>query len=330
MPNPSQLQEVFKALVGNGLDFFERATKELSAEQKFSIAHFATGLELLLKARLFHEHWTLIAVEPHCSAWSTVKDGTVRTLQASDLCAAITTTTGTALTHESRAFKAIFDHRNRVLHWAPTDDLASTVAEQCLAWYHLRALLTGSWKDAFAPFRVRIDKVERQLRAHRTYLEVRFRLIEPTLRGPESSGLLLACPACEFRAGVVDGGAGRVQPFECRVCGYTATAFRANNGAFEHRDRQQMLDELDPIPNLKPKEMSTYEPDRGYCGECFDNEVSVALDGVDYVCVGCGARFEPADSSNCEWCNGRWFGWDAEGSYYGGCEHCDGHGMDRD
>src|SRR4051812_17574119 len=92
MPTRDQLDEVFSALVGNGFDFLVRSAQELDKEQKFAIAHFATGVELLLKARLFHEHWTLIACEPHNCAWTSVKDGTVRTLQASDLCAAITTT----------------------------------------------------------------------------------------------------------------------------------------------------------------------------------------------------------------------------------------------
>ncbi len=62
---PEELHEVFNALVNTGVDFFVRSARELTTEQEFSIAHFATGLELLLEARLFHEHWTLIATQPH-------------------------------------------------------------------------------------------------------------------------------------------------------------------------------------------------------------------------------------------------------------------------
>jgi hypothetical protein len=35
------------------------------------------------------------------------------------------------------------------------------------------------------------------------------------------------------------------------------------------------------------------------------------------------ARFHLKDSTSCEWCNERWFGWDSELSYYTGCEHWD-------
>ncbi|HRI07205.1 MAG TPA: hypothetical protein PKW35_05265 [Nannocystaceae bacterium] len=343
-PSHEQLAEVFNALVTNGFDFFVRSAHELVKDQKFSIAHFATGLELLLKAALFHEHWTLIATDPHNCAWTGVKDGTVRTIQASDLCAVITSTTGTPLNHEKAAFESVFKHRNRVLHWAPNGDLAATVAEQCLAWHHLRNLLAGSWKEPFEPFQKRIDEVEKLLRAHRLYLQVRFDQHEKKLRGMENARRLLMCPTCGFRAGVATDGTERVISFECLVCGYTGSAARVACDALyalddlpvdscecgDTHDREQLLDALDPTPLLRPKEMSFYEPDRGHCGECFDIELTVAPNGGSYVCIACGMQFDPEDSTNCEWCNERWFGWDSEGSYLTGCEHCDGHGMEDD
>jgi hypothetical protein len=139
---------------------------------------------------------------------------------------------------------------------------------------------------------------------------------------------LVTCPACDFRAGVAADGPGRARWFECEVCGFAGTALRSTSGALEHRDRAEILDELNPTPMMSPKEMSVYEPDRSCCGECFDADATVAPDGDDYVCVGCGARFEPGSASQCEWCSQRWFGWEAEGSYYTGCEHCDGHEVD--
>lgn len=81
---------------------------------------------------------------------------------------------------------------------------------------------------------------------------------------------------------------------------------------------------------MRPKEMSVYEADRGYCGECLEVEPTVAPNGDSYVCVACGATFGSGESSSCEWCNQRWFGWDSQDSYYAGCEHCDGHGMGDD
>ena len=336
-PSREQLEEVFTALITNGFDFFVRSAHELAKDQKFSIAHFATGVELLLKAVLFHEHWTLIATEPHNCAWTGVKDGTVRTIQASDLCPAITATTGTPLNHERAAFESVFKHRNRVLHWAPNGALVATVAEQCLAWHHLRTLLAGPWKEPFEPFQKRIDEVEKLLRAHRQYLQVRFDQHKKKLDGMEQAARLLMCPTCGFRAGVAEDGAEQIVAFECVVCGFCASAARvacdrlyaldelpvADCECKETHDRDELIRDLD---RSDPKE----EQDRGSCGECFEWEQTVVPDGGDYVCVACGARFDLEDFASCEWCTERWFGWDSEGSYLSGCDHCDGRGMDDD
>lgn len=343
-PTAKELNEVFVALATNGFDFLERSAHELAKDQKYSIAHFATGLELLLKAGLFREHWTLIAAQPHSCAWTSVKDGSVRTVQASDLCAAITSTTGEPLQYAAKAFKKVFDHRNRVLHWAPDGDLAATVAEQCLAWHHLRALLTEPWKETFARFMQRIEKIETLLRAHRSYLEVRFAQHKTKLKGMDTAGRLLTCPTCGFRSGVAEENEDHVVPFECLVCGFQGSAARfACRRLFalddlpvdececgERHDREDLLDELDPTPAMSPKEMSSYEADRGHCGECSDFEATVARDGADYVCVACGTRFDTEDSSSCEHCDTRWFGWDNEGSGLSGCELCEGPDIDDD
>jgi hypothetical protein len=64
------------------------------------------------------------------------------------------------------------------------------------------------------------------------------------------------------------------------------------------------------MPLLSAKEILNHVPDRGYCGECFDYDTTVAPDGDGYVCVACGVRFEPGDRATCEWCNETWFGVD--------------------
>jgi hypothetical protein len=342
-PTPEQLDEVFTALVTNGFDFLVRSAHELAKDQKFSIAHFATGLELLLKGRLFHEHWTLIATDPHGCAWTGVKDGTAHTIQASDLCAAITTTTGTSLNHEQGAFESVFKHRNRVLHWAPNGNLATTVAEQCLAWHFVRALLLGSWKGAFSSFDKRIDEVELLLRPHRQYLQVRYDQHQKKLSGMESAGRVLQCATCRFRAGVADQGSRRIVAFECLVCSYKAVAARVACGALyvldqlpvecdcgSVHDRAELLEAMNPTPIMRQKDLLTYEPDLGSCGECLDLEESVAPDGDGYSCVACGAIYAAKDAESCGCCSRRWFGWDSESSSFTGCEHCEGQEVGDD
>src|SRR4051794_28273927 len=52
----------FQALVENAVDFLERSVHDLQAgASKYSVIHFYSGLELMLKARLLYEHWSLCA-----------------------------------------------------------------------------------------------------------------------------------------------------------------------------------------------------------------------------------------------------------------------------
>ncbi len=54
------VQNLRNGLVENAFSFINKALDEFPSEPKFSLIHFATGVELFLKARLMAEHWSLI------------------------------------------------------------------------------------------------------------------------------------------------------------------------------------------------------------------------------------------------------------------------------
>src|SRR4051812_44192212 len=61
---PPPAPDGFDKLVENGLDFLQRSLSEVKKNPKYSVIHFSSGIELLLKARLLHEHWSLVVVKP--------------------------------------------------------------------------------------------------------------------------------------------------------------------------------------------------------------------------------------------------------------------------
>ena len=338
MPTDKEVAEAFKALVENGLSFIERSASELPTAPTFSIAHFATGLELLLKARLFAEHWTLVAEKPHKCSWSGLRSGHVYTLQASEICAAITMVTGTPLKPAQEVFGKVFRHRNQVLHWLPPGALGEVEAEQCLAWYRLHTLLTVRWKDQYEDFRTRVNEVERVLRRHRPYLQARYEALEPKLAGMSATGAIEKCPSCGFAAAAMESPIRTVAAFACEVCGADGHLAEFDCGhrlalddlpatcpCGEEHTREQLFELLDANRYLSPKEAS-YAPEPPHCGECLDPECTVAeLDGDSgYQCVACGAYFEAELHGSCEYCNTNWVGYDLDGSYLTGCEFCDG------
>lgn len=50
----------FQQLTENAFDFLRKALAELTTDHKHSVINFYSAVELLLKARLLREHWTLV------------------------------------------------------------------------------------------------------------------------------------------------------------------------------------------------------------------------------------------------------------------------------
>jgi hypothetical protein len=61
---PAKSPDGFDSLVANALDFLRRAIDEVKDHPKYSVIHFCAGIEQLLKARLLHEHWSLVVTKP--------------------------------------------------------------------------------------------------------------------------------------------------------------------------------------------------------------------------------------------------------------------------
>jgi hypothetical protein len=56
--------DIFDSLTRNAFDFLERGIAEFDKAPKYSVTHFCAAVEMLLKARLMKEHWSLIVSKP--------------------------------------------------------------------------------------------------------------------------------------------------------------------------------------------------------------------------------------------------------------------------
>ena len=55
--------DAMKHLMDNALEFLNVAVDEIQERPKFSIIHFHAGVELIFKARLLAEHWSLVVTK---------------------------------------------------------------------------------------------------------------------------------------------------------------------------------------------------------------------------------------------------------------------------
>jgi hypothetical protein len=76
-------------LTENGLAFLHRSVKEMSAQPattrslSYAIVDLAAAVEVLMKARLVREHWTLICTEPDKATAAQMLAGTLKRLHQS-------------------------------------------------------------------------------------------------------------------------------------------------------------------------------------------------------------------------------------------------------
>lgn len=353
MPSEKDKKGVFNGLVENGLDFIERSSQDLAnGDLKIAITHFAIGLELILKARLFVEHWSLIGQDPRKCTWIMVKNGSLKSIQAHELCNAIETATETSIDDKKEIFLSIFNHRNKIVHWIPSDQSKTEIAaEQCVAWYSLRQLLKNSWKEQFLPIFARIDAVENSLKKVAVYqkcLKKVYEKLQPMLEDAKAKGALLNCPSCDYESGVLLNPELEISDYSCQVCHATGVAGRFKCGISidldslrycdpcscgEEHSTDELIDLLDPAPSGSPKERSMSDRLNCHCAECLHYEPTVVRVGEHYRCVLCYSRFLPQDIGPCECCNVMWAGAMLSESFQLGCEHCDGHAghiRDRD
>ncbi|MDC3958923.1 hypothetical protein [Polyangium jinanense] len=350
MPTPKELKTRLDALIANGLHFIEKSATELEKEPEFSVSHFATGIELLLKARLFAEHWTLVASRPHATPWSQIKDGTLYSIQATELTDAITSVTGTPLKREAVLLKTVFAHRNQAVHFIPSQNITQIVGEQFRVWYHIHEHLVVTWKDVYAAFAARIATVDATLRQHKKCLEVRFEELtkEGIFKKPANEDNLTRCPVCEMKSGILEEGESYVTTLDCPVCdanmevanfgcgnwhpfadGFVGVVACECGETHTPSDLARLMDDQAP---MSPKTRSIVGDTRYSCGECLEMRVVVAR-GQGYRCFACGMEFDDSALQHCGWCDEGWVGYDCSETESSGCEHCDGglsHAMSKD
>lgn len=329
--------DTFKKLCESAFDFLLRSSNEIETEPKHALVSFAAGLELLLKARLFHEHWSLIVIgKPDRNKFKNGEFNSVGTQDALERLAAIV---GEPVSKEAAfAFEQIIEHRNRVVHFfhhLEGDLFRQTAArDMCIGWAHMRMLLR-SWAPKFDNFADKIRKTDSAMKKVKGFLSAVFESTKPELEALRKRSVEIAiCPSCSFEAAPVESVTGPISAQTCKVCGLGINrvsiecsecgSMHAFNGwdqfqpiqcecgeSISQEDLKQMLDESDP-----------FNEETINCGNCTSVD-TVVLHQELYICLEC-ASFS-TDVTRCDWCNEfQLNGGSLDDSYIHGCEFCDG------
>lgn len=340
-------EALFRRLVENALDFFGRAVDEVDASPKFSIIHFSTAVELILKARLLKEHWSLVFSDLEAAHPDKLLSGEFRSVDLHETRVRLKRIAGEDLGAAERdTFMELRDHRNRLIHFVHGDygeegddrTQQETVSELCRGWFYLHGLLADRWSEEFSDFGDELDELSERLTGIRQFLEAKYDAIEERLLSLRREGRpVLECRVCGFEAVEARTESHELKQLRCHVCEWEASALVVD------------------CPDCGEKILS-YELGEGECGNCgfcltlerlidwyvppageedliinqlpahctwcgFIGDRTVVEWGDKFLCLSCLESHERL--SNCGFCNAPLAG-SAEGTYLSGCVMCEG------
>src|SRR6267378_972176 len=314
--------DLFEGLVENALGFLSHAIEALESAPKFSVIDFYTALELFLKARLLHEHWSLVvAKDPD---WDKFISGDFVSVGFDEACAKLDKVVRSPISARSRnKFNAVRRHRNKLVHFFHTGErpehqiIEQVAIEQLSAWYELHQLIMHQWTEVFAPWEKSLAQIETQLTRHKKYLGAKFEGLSSKLASLKADGTEIGiCHICNFEAAVMhDGEVTSLREGKCLVCSAnnkwllfdcpkcSGASHLLDGGHFDcdcgySADEQGLVDALDETVVTKDDYMDNPYP--ANCGECEGYHTVVAYDDKN-LCVVC--LDVTTELSFCGFCN---------------------------
>ena len=190
-------------VIENALDFVVRAAKDLwdnnlTEEQqlKYSTIHLFEGIELLLKARLMLDHWSLILRDPDKYKKDSFEKGDFQSVNYELARSRLDSICKVALDERAhQAFDALRLLRNKYVHFVCPEPGPSVMTIQIKAWHYALHLLEKGFLLLSGEQKAIFEAAKKEMMRLEIFLETRFQEIQPDLLKAKKDGLkVVTCP----------------------------------------------------------------------------------------------------------------------------------------
>jgi hypothetical protein len=283
------------SLLENAIDFLLEAISDLNSSErrklKHAVIHLCDAVELVFKARLVQEHWSLAFNNPGKATRSQFESGDFSSVDFQEVQDRLANVCNIDLSKHRPVLRTLRKVRNRVEHFALSVEVAEVQSVLIKTWSFLWDFLHKELSDEIATQEEALDQVRAAMHRHEGIVKERLHELEPEIERARLS-VILACPVCLQDTLSVPGGD---DPF-CLFCHY-------------RRPAAQVADDwavaFVGYPHTDPKEASLY-PVLKECEECGSKTMIEFDDGSQYppdpawVCFNCGISGSP--TTECESC----------------------------
>lgn len=244
-------------LVDNALDYIIEAAslaqRKDVRELKYAVLHLAAGLELIMKARLRVEHWSLLFANVNEASKDGLDSGDFKSVDFEGCCTRLDKVCGVKLDKKDKdRLAALRKLRNRLQHFDVSINEASANAELAFGISFVVRFVEKQLPGEMENYKDQLEELHQGMARFKEYVAERMKAIGNELKTLDE---VFDCPLCGQPAVLVDGG-----NTECKFCG------------------------------AKPTPMSLAEHIGGpidWCPECYDETCVQKDDGV-WVCTSCG------------------------------------------
>lgn len=339
--------DIFNSVVESAIDFFNSSIENFEDRPKYSLINFCTGIELILKARLIKEHWSLILKnEPKYDQFIS---GNFISINFKTLLPRIKDVTRVKDIKEAEsAFNIIAAHRNKIVHFfhenvksnASEEAKAQLAREQMHAWWHIQDLIQNQWRSIFTNFIEKISEINQKAQVFRDFLKIKFEKIQPEILKLIADGQTVSeCRRCSYKSCLQQSLTNNLHNNKCLVCELEyfdielecpechntllldkviESEFSCPICEYEFKDAE-IIEQLDTEEFDRQVGRSSI-----YCSFC-EAEDNVVQHNDYYLCVNCGRVAYSIEQ--CDWCHQLQIcDEDLDNSFLMGCNHigCEG------
>lgn len=164
-PMPPPPIPIHQLLLVSGLEFIEQAVADFQDEKyKFSVIHFSSGIEVIMKARICQQDFRLAVVKKHRNRTEVeFRNGDCYTVGPEQCMKVLTGELGISLPGEGKNWAELAGFRNRAIHFV----LASKLNDKLRllhykGFYDLKSFIRRQ-RLPFKPHRKRIQRLDNAL-----------------------------------------------------------------------------------------------------------------------------------------------------------------------
>ncbi|MFJ2109482.1 hypothetical protein ACIOHH_33480 [Streptomyces microflavus] len=278
--------------IPNGIDYLVSVVKHLHPDTggtprdiKYAVLHLQAAAEVLLKARLSHEHWSLVFKDPAKANWDDVADASFESCTTTAAVERLRNIASLPITKKNAdALADLAKDRNRLQHYGLTHNAKAVESRAATVLDFLMDFLDGALvpqltQDEAAFVAPQMALVRDGLSAIQSFVTKRMnRLRGEVLKGSEER--TLRCPDCNQLALLASDASGGF----CHFCDQAWTADDLAYALQSHPTGSQ----LNECPDCH--------------GPTLTDSAEFADTRVTLYCTTCAVRFDSSELRNCAAC----------------------------